>query len=160
MSTWERRLYRASLRLLPAHYRATHGAEIERLGEEYLDSHQHASKVRRAIALLALLFEAIAGALAAHASAVIWPGMWRDIRQDVMHAGRVFRRSPAFTLTAVLTIAMGVGATTAIFTVVRGVLLRPLPYTDAERLANIWVDLGVGNQSLPCLLYTSDAADE
>jgi putative ABC transport system permease protein len=151
VSTWERRLYRASLRLLPSFYRATHGAEIERLGEEYLDAHQHAGMFRRTFALIALLAEAIAGAIVAHLSAVIWPGMWRDIRQDVLHAGRVFRRSPGFTLTAVLTIAMGVGATTAIFTVVRGVLLRPLPYADAERLANIWVDLGVGNQSLPAV---------
>jgi putative ABC transport system permease protein len=150
VSTWERRLYRASLRLLPAHYRATHGAEIERLGAEYLDSHQHGN-VRRAFALLALLAEAIVGAIVARVSVVIWPGMWRDVRQDLLHAGRVFRRSPAFTLTAVLTIAMGVGATTAIFTVVRGVLLRPLPYAEGDRIANIWVDLGVGNQSLPAV---------
>ena len=46
---------------------------------------------------------------------------------------------------------MGVGATTAIFTVVRGVLLRPLPYAEGDRIANIWVDLGVGNQSLPAV---------
>jgi putative ABC transport system permease protein len=151
VSTWERRLYRASLRLLPAFYRATHGAEIERLGEEYLDAHRHSSRLRRAFALIALLAEAITGAIAAHASKVIWPGMWRDIRQDLLHACRIFRRSPGFTLTAVLTIAMGVGATTAIFTVVRGVLLRPLPYADGERIANIWVDLGVGNQSLPAV---------
>jgi putative ABC transport system permease protein len=158
VSTWQRRLYRASLRLLPSSYRATHGAEIERLGEEYLDSHQHAGEVRRGFAFIALLAEAIAGAVVAHASKVIWPGMWRDIRQDVMHACRVFRRSPGFTLTAVLTIAMGVGATTAIFTVVRGVLLRPLPYADGERIANIWVDMGVGNQSLPAV-SVGDFAD-
>jgi putative ABC transport system permease protein len=147
----ERRLYRAALRLLPAAYRSVHGAEIERLGAEYLDSYRDAGALRRAFALVALLAEAIVGALVVHVSAVIWRGMWRDGRQDVRHACRVLSRSPGFAVTTVLTIAMGVGATTAIFTVVHGVLLRPLPYADAARLANIWVDLGVGNQSLPAV---------
>jgi len=155
---WDRRLYRAALRLLPAAHRATHGAEIERLGAEYLDSYRHAGAIRRAFALGALVADAMAGAMLAHASAWIWRGMWRDGRQDLQHACRVLRRSPGFTLTTVLTIAMGVGATTAIFTVVHGVLLRPLPYADADRLANIWVDLGVGNQSLPAV-SSGDFAD-
>ncbi len=60
-------------------------------------------------------------------------------------------RTPGFTLVAVLTLALGIGATTAIFSVVHGVLMKPLPYRDPERLANIWVDLGVGNQSLPAV---------
>jgi putative ABC transport system permease protein len=158
MTAWERRLYRAALRLLPAAYRATHGAEIERLGAEYLDAYRHAGASRRAIALGALLVDAMAGALVARVSGWIWRGMWRDGRQDLWHAGRVLRRSPGFTVTTVLTIALGVGATTAMFTVVHGVLLRPLPYADADRLANIWVDLGVGNQSLPAV-SAGDFAD-
>jgi hypothetical protein len=59
------------LRLLPATYRAAHGAEIERLGAEYLDSYRHARPPRRAFALGALLADAIAGALHAHVSAWI-----------------------------------------------------------------------------------------
>jgi len=149
MTAWERRLYRAALRLLPADYRAAHEAEIDRLGTEYLESFRHAGAMRRALALAALIGDALVGAVRTRTPAGIGRGMWRDGRQDFRQACRVLRRSPAFTFTTVLTIAMGVGATTAMFTVVHGVLLRPLPYADADRLANIWVDLGVGSQSLP-----------
>jgi len=71
--------------------------------------------------------------------------------QDVKYAVRALARTPGFTLVAVLTLALGIGATTAIFSVVHGVLMKPLPYRDPDRLANIWVDLGVGNQSLPAV---------
>ncbi len=61
--------------------------------------------------------------------------------RDVAFAIRSLRRQPAFAITAVLTIALGLGATAAIFSVVNAVLLRPLPYREAARLGTVWNDM-------------------
>ncbi len=61
--------------------------------------------------------------------------------RDLAFSGRTLRKSPVFTLTAVLTIALGVGASTAIFSVTNAVLLRPLPYKDSGRLVIAASDL-------------------
>jgi predicted permease len=61
----------------------------------------------------------------------------QDALQDVHHGARALRRAPAFTLVSILTLALGIGATTAVFTVVQGVLIRPLPYADADALVSI-----------------------
>ena len=62
-----------------------------------------------------------------------------DVFQDVRFAARTFAKRPGFTAVAAITLALGIGATTAVFSIVHAVLLRPLPYKDPDRLAAVWI---------------------
>src|SRR5690606_14196876 len=64
------------------------------------------------------------------------------LRQDLRYALRSLRRSPGFAAVAVLTLALGIGANTAIFSVARGLVFEVLPFDDAERLVNIDHEIG------------------
>src|ERR1700736_6083330 len=66
------------------------------------------------------------------------------LAQDVRLAFRLLRKAPGFTVTVVLTLALGIGATTAIFSLVEGILLRPLPFSDPDRLVLLGDHLGSG----------------
>ncbi|HKD92069.1 MAG TPA: hypothetical protein VKB56_09205, partial [Terriglobales bacterium] len=59
------------------------------------------------------------------------------LTRDAAYTFRVLRKDPAFALTAIITLALGIGANTAIFTVVRAVLLRPLQYRDPDRVVEL-----------------------
>jgi putative ABC transport system permease protein len=89
-----------------------------------------------------LLAEHMATLRQSHAPPPITPGtstghVLSDLWQDMRYAARTFSKQPAFAFATALTLALGIGATTAIFSVVYGVLLKPLPFDEPERLVSL-----------------------
>jgi macrolide transport system ATP-binding/permease protein len=84
-----------------------------------------------------------------------WGSRWlEDLYEDSRYGLRTLRRSPGFAAVAILTLALGIGANTAVFTVINGVLLRSMPFPEADRL--FLVSLNTGFQQFEWQLEVSD----
>jgi putative ABC transport system permease protein len=128
-----RSVYRALLLAYPAEFREEYGAEMDRLVAERMAAEPNARLWP------ALLGDVLCGAPREH---------FQILARDLAHSLRVFAQAPAFTATALLALALGIGAAVTIFTLIDTVLIRSLPFGDAGRLAYLWTPLP-RYQSLP-----------
>ena len=121
------RLYDALSWLYPASFRAEDGREMRTV---FVKRWRQQPRVGPR---LLLLLEAV-GDVLRHAP----PLHWDVLRQDLSVALRTIRRAPSLSLTVMLVTALGIGATTAAFSVADHVLLKPLPFPESDRLVKIW----------------------
>jgi predicted permease len=118
--------YRALLYLYPKSFRAEYGEEMTAVFARELRA---ASGGGALLLLVKTLFDTVVNAAGVHTDIA---------KQDISYALRSLGRTPGFTATAIVVAALGIGATTATFTIADHVLLRPLPFADPDRLVKLW----------------------
>lgn len=129
------RFYRALLHLYPRSFRAEYGAEMAAV---FAREWNGAAGIAIVALIATTLSDVVANAVRVHCEI---------LRQDVKYAVRSLRRTPGFTVTAVLVAAIGIGATTATFSIADHVLMRPLPFPKSHRLVKVWEDQGARGYS-------------
>lgn len=120
-------LYRLLLHLYPSSYRADYGDEMAADFEQEL--RQCNGALSRFGVRLNMIADVLANAAAVH---------WNIAKRDLLYSLRSLRNSPGFTVTALLLITLGIGATAAVFTLADFVLIRPLPFPHPEQLVKVW----------------------
>jgi len=120
------RAYDLLLHLYPRSFRDEYGDEMRAV---FTRSLREAGAAGRAALWLSTIVDVIGNAALVHLDI---------LRQDLAYTRRSLRRTPGFALTAVLIVALGIGATTAAFSVTDFVLIRPLPFPEPDRLVKVW----------------------
>ena len=114
---------------------------IEITAEEYIARGMGADEARRAARRKLGNLTRIREEVYEMNTASFWDGAVQDLR----HAARMLRLNPAFSITAILTLALGIGATTAMFSVVNGVVIKPLPYPESDAVVTVTHSAVLGN---------------